>query len=503
MRKKLLYALLLCLSVPYLFVAWMARREATLFSLSDVQSFSTGLVIAALGGAFMLQAAWLRLPPNSSAQTNRMDALAALVLAYLPWAFTYATCAALGAGAGPIDTMLPFERGWPILEWSAVFYFWAYPWAVLAPFLVTTQCELRQFVRTGLMGTAVIAWCFLVFPFIAVPRAVDSSSVMGALLLTDRALDTVSCALPSFHVFWAFVAADAWRVRLGLCASRAIAVMIAASCLTIGVHSLNDVIAGWLVYACVSRTDTAWPILSLASTRSMGNCRPNLRLVVARACNDPRALWYFGICLGGVLLLLVPMTWENGWLLCGGIAVAAPAIESAVRLSGLLPARIHRSVAPTEVEKRREVHSDLQHGKMAEHEEVTGSLTDACLIMGNLAIFGLLVRLCYEGADFAFITGSYLVLRSCASFIAANNDEGPEAALRHALRLPQWLAFASFCAGVGMMLLPAPAAPARSGPLSQPILAVAVFSPVSFTRAADLPRLTRQQKLVSHWTGHS
>ena len=495
MREKLHYALLFCLSAPLLLAEWMARLDVKLFSLPEVQTFSGGLVVAGLGSALMLRAMWLRLPPDGTRPTNCIDGLAAFVLAYLPWAIAYAACGALGAGAQPIDTMLPFERGWPVWEWTAVVYFWAYPWAVLAPFLVNTQCQLRQFVRTGLIGTAFISWCFLVFPFIAVPRPVDPASVMGPLLLTERALDTVSCAFPSFHVFWAFVAADAWRVRLGARASLAIAVMIAASCLTISAHSLLDVIAGWMVYAGASRVEAVWATLRRGAARLV-KFRPEWRLGLARGENGPRTMWYPGVCLVACLLvLLMPSWWENGWLLCGGFAVAAPVIEGMGRLRGLMPARIHGSIASTGLVDRRDIQPVSLPGKLAELEGGPGSLASAHLIAGNLAIFGLLARLWHEGANLAFITGAYLVLRSCVHLMAEDKGGMPVAALRQGLRLQHWLAVACFSAGVGMMLVPAPVTPQWSASFAPPASTLPIAPPASFAPVADLSELPHQKNV--------
>ena len=495
MREKLLYALLFCLSVPLLLAERMTRLDVNLFSLPEVQTFSGGLVVAALGVALMLRAMWLRLPQDGSRLTNRVDGLAAFVLAYLPWAIAYAACGALGAGARPIDTMLPFEQGWPVWEWTAVFYFWAYPWAVLAPFLVNTQRELRRFVRTGLIGTAFISWCFLVFPFIAVPRPADPASFMGALIVTERALDTVSCAFPSFHVFWAFVAADAWRVRLGARASFAIAVMIAASCLTISAHSLLDVIAGWLVYAGASKVEVVWDTLRRGAAR-MVNLRPGRLLRMGHTSDGLPTMWYPGLCLSACfVVLLMPMWLENGWLLCGGFAIAAPVIEGAGRLRGLMPARIHGSVAPTGLVGHRDIQPVSLPGKLAEIGGGTASLTAAYLIAGNIAIFGLLARLWHEGADPAFITGAYFVLRGCACLVAADNGGEPALTLPRVPRLQQWFAVVCFIAGVGMMLLPAPVAPAWSGKFSPLVVTVPVAPPVSFAPVANLPEWPDQESV--------
>ena len=211
--------------------------------------------------------AWLSRPPNDPAAPAVGQRIATLVLAFVPWLLAYEACALLGAPGISIDTMLPFERAWPVWEWTAVLYLGAYAWTAFAPFTARTQSAVRDFTGTALWGTGFIVWCFLVFPFISASRPVDAGSGFGRLLLLDRSLDTPACAFPSFHVFWAFAAADLWAVRLGAGTSRIVALLIAASCLTTGLHSLVDVAAGWVVYLGATHRRTIWELLRRGSER--------------------------------------------------------------------------------------------------------------------------------------------------------------------------------------------------------------------------------------------
>ena len=118
----------------------------------------------------------LGLPPDSAEPPRWWHRAAAYVLVLGPWLGAYECIASLLQGRAGFGTYLPFERAWPPLQWSIVFYAGAYVWVALAPLAATSQAALRRFIRDGWLGSALIFWCFLVLPLTAIPRPLGATT---------------------------------------------------------------------------------------------------------------------------------------------------------------------------------------------------------------------------------------------------------------------------------------------------------------------------------------
>jgi prolipoprotein diacylglyceryltransferase/protein-S-isoprenylcysteine O-methyltransferase Ste14 len=493
-------------------------------------------------------AAWLSLPPAGPTAPTLGQKFAALLLAFTPWLAGYEACTRLAPLGLAVDTMRPFERTWPVWEWTAVFYLGAYAWTALAPFVARSQSRLRDFTVTALWGTAFIVWCFLVSPFVSAARPVDASSAWGALLLLDRLYDTTACAFPSFHVFWAFVAADVWGDRLGRRTSRIIAALIAASCVTTGVHSLLDVIAGLLVYLAAAHRAALWAALRRATER-VANSWHDWRIGPVRIINHGAyvagatvlglwlagsllgphfapaiiavalcsllgaGLWgqwleassqlarpfgYFGGLFGGCAGLLVVQLWrDEGWYLAGAFAVAAPVIQAVGRLRCLVQGCCHGRPADAWLGIR--YHHPLSRVcKLAKLDGVPVHPTPLYSIVGNLVILGLLARLWIEHTDLAFIMGAYLILSTCARFVEEGYRGEPQTARWAGLPIYQWLAIGCLFAGLALTTLPAPPPPAPGGGSFAPLLyALPLGLLVWLAMGVDFPESPRRMSRLT------
>ena len=441
---------------------------------------------------------WLSRPPAVPAAPDLRQRCAVLLLAFSPWMVAYEACARLAPLGLAVDTLLPFERRWPVWEWTAVFYLGAYGWTALAPFVAQSQARLREFAGTALWGTALIVWCFLTFPFVSVARPIGNTSGWGALLLLDRHYDTIACAFPSFHVFWAFAAADVWADRLGPRTSRVIAALIAASCVTTGVHSLVDVAGGLLAYLAATRRATVWATLRGATERFANSWR-DWRLGPVRIINHGAyvagatvlglwlvglllgpafapaivtvalcsvagaGLWgqwleassqlsrpfgYFGGLFGGCAGFVLVQLWRGeGWYLAGAFAVAAPVIQGVGRLRCLVQGCCHGRPADAWLGIRY-TQPISRVCKLAHLGGVPVHPTPLYSLLGNAAIFGLLARLWIEGTDLAFVTGAYFILTTCARFMEEGYRGEPQTVRWAGLPIYQWLALASRCMGL-------------------------------------------------------
>ena len=139
----------------------------------------------------------------------------------------------------------PFESRLPVLPWTEIFYGSVYVVVLLVPLIVRTRYDLRLFSSRALLAMVIIFPLYLAVPLIAPPRSFVAIGRLGEWLNLDRAHDSAATAFPSFHVVWAFIAAEAlargpWQKRLW----RAWAVLVSASCVTTGMHALADAVAG-------------------------------------------------------------------------------------------------------------------------------------------------------------------------------------------------------------------------------------------------------------------
>ena len=176
----------------------------------------------------------------------------------LPWFGLYELCASLGVAPGSVDLSFSVERGWPIVTWSEFIYFSTYIGVIAAPFLVPTSRALRRLTIQAWVAMILVFPIYLTFPTLTPRRPLLLDSWLSPLLAWERSMDPPSLAFPSFHTTWAFLIAAAmppghrvwwrsWAVAVGL------------SCVTTGMHSVLDVLAGWLLAESLLRYEIIWP----------------------------------------------------------------------------------------------------------------------------------------------------------------------------------------------------------------------------------------------------
>jgi protein-S-isoprenylcysteine O-methyltransferase Ste14 len=492
---------------------------------------------------------WLWLPPDDEARPSPWTKLAAMLLALVPWLLAYEAIAILGPGVHAVDTRLRFERTWPVWQWTAMFYLLAYAWTPLAPLFAETRRELRTWIRDAWVGTAFIAWCFLVFPLVALPREFVPESFWGEWLLLDRRMDTPACAFPSFHVFWAFMAARLWKNRVGAVVAFVFAGLIAASCVTTGNHALVDVVAGAVVFVAAGRCVALWrwlvgmaervanrwrdwrvgalrilnhgayvaaaAVAGLTVAGSLASEGRTAAIITISLCGLAGAgLWgqwieassmlsrpfgYFGGLFGGIAgVLLAQFFWGCGWELAAAFAVAMPVFQGIGRLRCLVQGCCHgRRVegATTGIRYRAPLSRVV---RVAGLGDVPVYPTQLYSMISNIAIFGLLARLWLEQANCAFICGVYLFLSTLARFVEEAYRGEPQTPRWHGLAIYQWLAIAGLLASMILMALPAPPVPAwhNAGlfPLSY---ALPIGALTWFLMSADFPESRRRMSRLT------
>jgi PAP2 superfamily len=194
--------------------------------------------------------------PRGDAEPPDLAHRAAVFLwVLIPWTMTWFGTQALGRPHGAFGTSLPFERHWPVWQWTEALYLSAYLYIPLAAFLLRTQRALRRFAISGAIATLVVTLCWLTIPVVAENRPFEPAHVLGRLLAFEQGHSIGVAAFPAFHVLWALIAADAWAMDARLSGDRWTgtvawiwAVLIAVSCLTTAMHTAIDAAAAVLVF---------------------------------------------------------------------------------------------------------------------------------------------------------------------------------------------------------------------------------------------------------------
>src|SRR6185295_12458228 len=209
----------------------------------------------------------LHLAPATDDRPTMADRVSLYILVFLPWLVMYEGLGHL-APAPVYSTYLPVEASWPTIPLTELVYVVCYPFGLLAPLLLRTRRELRRFEVAGLVGTVLGGLAFFALPLHAHLKPIDAHGLLGWMIEFERA-DEVGGrnALPSFHVFWAVLGAWALAARgrgtgaIGWLLGAAITV----SCVTTGMHSVADLVAGAaLAWACLY-AEPIWVGLSRAA----------------------------------------------------------------------------------------------------------------------------------------------------------------------------------------------------------------------------------------------
>jgi protein-S-isoprenylcysteine O-methyltransferase Ste14 len=486
----------------------------------------------------------LSLPPVREMRPSGCERASVYVLVFLPWLAIYEALAAVGPPPNAVSAYLPFERMWPVLEWTEAIYASTYLFVLLVPLAAKNARDLRIFAVDGLVATGVAAFLWFVVPLVASPRLFMPSGSFGRLLLSERSHDVAWNAFPSFHVTWAFLAyrifASRWpKLRplwLALTGS------IAVSCVTTGMHGVADVVAGAVLFLVASRRKTVWEWLRLGAEKVANSWREwrmgPVRLInhslyaglsgfIAIGCVASllgvealpaallvAALGIVGAAFGGQLIegspkLLRPYGYFgavagviggsvaasilfriDAWRLAAAFCIAAPWIVVAGRLRCLIQGCCHGSPAPAWLGISY-THPTSRVCRLTGLGGIPVHATPLYSILWNTITGALVFRLWFVRAPLSIVVGAYFLLAGLGRFVEEAYRGEPQTPMRWGLRIYQWLAVAS--AAGGALVTTARTAPADGGFHSSPAIAVAAISFGLFAAAAygvDFPKST-------------
>lgn len=418
---------------------------------------------------------------------------------FIPWVILYEGVIYLGTGPGFINTMLPVEAHWPIVETAEIPYAATYLFAGLTPFIVRNHDQLRTFqLHTWWMTGAGIS-LQLVLPFYAEPRPFEPVSWLGQMMVLERSIDGAAGALPSFHVLWALLAAIIWsRVFPKVTwIWWSLAILMTLSCIGVGVHSVADVAAALIVFVIIIKRERWWRVINKGTEMLANSWREwhikgfriinhsiyaglaaivgvvflyqfnmpgEVILVITFMSLAGGALWgqliegsprllrpfgFYGALLGGAAgLLLSKMLFGQSILLnAAAIALAAPWVQAIGRLRCLVQGCCHGSITGNE----KGIRYINEHSRVCHIAHLKGRKiynTQLYSIAFNAVTGLVLLRLWYGHVSPALLAGLYFILSGCARFVEEAYRGEPQTRMTGGLKMYQWLAIGSVLAGI-------------------------------------------------------
>jgi hypothetical protein len=440
----------------------------------------------------------LSLPQASDAKPMLWDRIAFCLLVLLPWMIAYEAVQFMGAPRNAIPSHLPFEHSWPVIVWTEFPYASVYVLIFATPFVTRTARTLRHMAITGLFATAAVTIFYITVPVIAPPRPFAPANLPGWMLAHEQAFNHTVAAFPSFHVLWALIAAKAWPAGPRRHLAFVWALLIAASCVTTGMHSLADVVFALALFPALDRYDQLWSALRTGSERLANSWRewrfgpvrvivhgvypafgtfvgvavagmlagPSQTggtMLVAAGALAGAGLWaqclegspallrpfgFYGGLAGGVLgALTAALGGYDLWLLLGAYAVVIPWVQALGRLRCLVQGCCHGGPASEKIGIRYH-HPRSRVTQIAGLAGIPLHPTPLYSILANLVIGMLLARLWSLWVPPTFVIGMYLLLNGLARFVEESYRAEPQTPVIRGLHIYHWLAIASVLSGI-------------------------------------------------------
>jgi prolipoprotein diacylglyceryltransferase/membrane-associated phospholipid phosphatase/protein-S-isoprenylcysteine O-methyltransferase Ste14 len=486
------------------------------------------------------------LPRDRPEAPSLLERLRIYPVILLPWLAIFEMLGALGRAPNSVGTYLPFEARLPIIEQTEFFYASTYIVVLFVPWLARSGTALRRFAQRGLAAMALIFPLYLLLPFFVPPRPFQVTTAIGHLLQLERTPNSGTTAFPSFHVAWALIAASAlaegsrWKKYFWW----TWAVLVAISCITTGMHSLADVIAGIAAYIAVIRMPQIWQAILRAAER-IANCWKEWRSGPVRIINHggfAAAAMLFGILMIDTLLgpgrqaitisvflgitvgalmwaqwvegspaLLRPLGFygavigatilgatsafffhDNLWTVLAAACIAAPVLQGIGRLRCLVQGCCHgRPVVSVPGIRHTDPHSRVC--RLANLSGIPVHATPVYSILCNVVVELALLRLVQLHAACTLIFGIYFILSSAGRFAEEAYRGEPQTATIFGLHLYQWIAIVLFIVGAVITTIQSSPLP-QITPLrmSSFLLALVCAAAAWFVTGIDFPESSRR-----------
>lgn len=482
---------------------------------------------------------------NPAAPPSFLFRLRVSIRVLLPWLAGYGMIWLLGRPGNAVATYMPFEQHIPVFAWTEVFYASTYLVVILAPFFLQTNDDLHRFALRGVTAMALIFPLYLLLPVFVPPRSFESTTVIGNLLLWEHTSYSGAAAFPSFHVVWALIAASVlgdgkrwpgvfWWTW---------AVLVSISCVTTGMHSALDVLAGVGAFLLVVNMGEIWKAI-LGWAEGIANSWRELRLGSARVINHGgyaavasfvgvviicallpagmelvaasiflcasigAALWaqwvegspallrplgFYGGMLGAMIgAMPVMFLGVNMWVALAAICVAAPWIQGIGRLRCLVQGCCHGRATESAAGIIYS-HPRSRVCRLAHLKGIPVHATPVYSILWNAMIGLLLLRLVSLHCSSTLIGGIYLLLSGTGRFVEEAYRGEPQTKILYGLRSYQWIA--ALTAVSGAVVTTVNAAPMSQGfhfRFPAVLLAAGCGAVAWFVTGVDFPESSRR-----------
>jgi protein-S-isoprenylcysteine O-methyltransferase Ste14/prolipoprotein diacylglyceryltransferase len=529
---------------------WLVTPVACLAAAALVHGFERHDLERRFGPAALTPPP-LSLPRGNGEPPTIAQRIAVFLWVLIPWVTAYLAVQALGRPPDAFRTALPFERSWPVMQWTELLYASTYVFVPATALVIRTRRALGRFAVEGLVATVVVTLVWLTIPVVAANRPFEPSGWAGRLLAYEQTHSNAVAAFPAFHVLWALIAAEGWSANARV-SNRSIwawagwswALLISASSITTGMHTVVEVAAAVLAYVAVRRYDRLWERARDVTERIANSWKEwrvgpvrvinhgawaaaaaGVGLVIAGSAAGPdhlSAVMVVAVCvligaglwaqlLEGSSKLLRPFGWYGGVL--GGVvgalaarlagvpvvpvlaafSIAAPWIQILGRLRCLVQGCCHGSPASSSVGIRYG-HPRSRVTELADLAGVPIHATPLYSIAGNVVIGIVLVRLRVLGAPNGLIVGAFLTLGGLARFVEESYRGEPQTPVIAGLRSYQWLAVLSLLIGIAFTAMPPVPGPSGFSPPDARLVGAALLmaAVTGFAMGVDFPASNRR-----------
>ncbi len=524
---------------------WLVTPAAALGCAALVLGYELPDLRKRFGDQFGERATSCWLPQAAAGRPLFLERIRVYFVVLLPWFAIYELFGVLGRPLGAVSTYLPFEMRWPVIEQTEIIYSSTYLVVLLTPLLATSGFALRRFALRGLTAMAVIFPLYLLLPVFVPPRPFQPVGLLGTMLQMERTPISGIGAFPSFHVVWALIAASAlgvgsrWKKLLWW----TWAALVSLSCITTGMHSAFDVIAGAIAYIVIVRIDRIWAFILEFAERIANSWREwrigAVRIIIHGAYAGAATLIgvliieslvgrdgavvaagiFFGAITGAVLWaqwvegspsLLRPMGFYGGvigamigtvpavflgvnfWTALAAFAVAGPWIQAAGRLRCLVQGCCH-GCATVNAAGIRYTHARSRVCRLAQLAGVPIHATPVYSILWNFVVGTALLRLLAVHAPGTIICGIYFLLSGAGRFAEEAYRGEPQTLTWCGLHLYQWIAAFTFVLGAVFTAIPSPAMNFFTAlSTSSVILAIVCAAICWFVSGVDFPEVSRR-----------
>ena len=522
---------------------WLVAPIVALGCAALVEGFERQDLAARFGT--QLQRSLLSLPEDADRSASISERFSVYVLVLLPWVLIYEAFVAIGNPPDAVTAYFPFERGLPVYAWTEIFYSGTYIFVGIVPIVARSSRTLREFSIAGLIATGAMVLFFVGIPLISRPREFTPHGLLGSILVFERGNDTSAAAFPSYHVIWATITARAYAKSFPSTKLLwwTLAVLIALSCVTTGMHAVMDVVAGFLAGTIFLRYKQVWEWMRSLSEHIANSWREwqvgNVRIInhsiypavgsaigvlIVESLLGPGSvsyvvliallglvtsgLWaqviegspsllrpygYYGGVLGVVIgAILSNVLGGNVWSLLGAYAVAGPVIQASGRVRCLVQGCCHGREAPPHIGIRY-THPRSRVVRLAKLGGIPIYPTPLYSILWNIAIWIVLVRLWSLHAEPTLVAGLYLILNGLGRFVEEAYRGEPQTPILGKLRLYQLMAILSVVGGAFLSAVRVSwAAPNPEAGTGAIIVALWIGLVIWFALGVDFPNSNRR-----------